>query len=137
MTSVALHPLSPLQGDEILAARKVVLQSGRTAAAADDVRFAYMGLCDPPKEQVHAYDRGEAVDIDRMVRMVLLQGPQADVTEVVVSVTRNEVVSWNEVGDVRPALQMEEAIHVLAALHEHPDWIAALERRGITDLSLV
>jgi primary-amine oxidase len=69
--------------------------------------------------------------------MVLLQGPEANVVEAVVSLRRDAVESWKLVEDVRPALQMEEAINVLAALWDNPDWNAALERRGITDPSLV
>jgi len=77
------------------------------------------------------------VAADRCLRMVLLEGPEADVVEAVVSVTRAEIVRWEIVRDVRPPLQMEESIMVLAALHEHPDWNAALDRRGVVDRSLV
>jgi primary-amine oxidase len=132
-----LHPLAPLAGDEIRAARDIILASGRAEAPNDALRFAYMGLCDPPKDLVRAFDRGEKVDIDRRVRVVLLQGPVADVTEAIVSVTRGVVDSWEAVRDVRPPLQIEESIHVLAALHEHPEWNAALDRRGIVDRSMV
>ena len=75
--------------------------------------------------------------VDRRLRLVLLQGPEADVVEAIVSVTRGEVDRWEIVRDVRPPLQMEESILVLAALHEHPEWNAALDRRGIVDRSLV
>ena len=135
--SPALHPLAPLSGDEIAAAREIVYASGRAEVSTDAVRFAYMGLCDPPKDVVRAFDRGEKVDVDRRVRVVVLQGPVADVTEVIVSVTRGEVDRWEAVRDVRPPLQIEESIHVLAALHEHPEWNAALDRRGIVDHSVV
>jgi primary-amine oxidase len=131
------HPLAPLDGEEILAARDVILECDRLSIAAEDVRFAYVGLADPPKDLVRAIDRGEKVKVDRRVRMLLLQGPEADVVETVVSVTNREIESWQLVRDVRPPLQMEEAIHVLAALWEHPDWNAALDRRGIVDKTLV
>jgi primary-amine oxidase len=137
MSPVPLHPLAPLCGDEITAARQLVLESGRIEIAPEDVRFAYVGLCDPPKDQVHAFDRGEGGPIDRRLRLVLLQGPEADVTEVVVSITGGEILRWHKVTGVRPPLQMEESIMVLAALYEHPDWIAALGRRGVVDRSLV
>jgi primary-amine oxidase len=75
--------------------------------------------------------------LDRRVRLVILEGPEADVVEAIVSVTRGEVDRWEVVPDVRPPLQIEESIHVLAALHEHPDWNAALDRRGVVDRSLV
>ena len=75
--------------------------------------------------------------VDRRLRLVLLQGPEADVVEVIVSISRKEIDRWEIVRDVRPPLQMEESIMVLAALHEHPEWNAALDRRGIVDKSLV
>jgi primary-amine oxidase len=132
-----LHPLAPLTGDEISAAREIIFASRLAEVADDALRFAYMGLCDPPKDLVRAFDRGDTVDIDRRVRVLVLQGPVADVTEAIVSVTRGEVDRWEAVPDVRPPLQIEESIHVLAALHEHPEWNAALDRRGIVDRSLV
>jgi primary-amine oxidase len=133
----ARHPLAPLNGEEIIAAREVVYASGLAAVPNELLRFAYIGLCDPPKEMVRAVDAGEDVVLDRRLRLVILQGPEADVVETVVSVTRAEVDGWVIVRDVRPPLQMEESIMVLAALHEHPEWNAALDRRGVVDRSLV
>src|ERR1700722_17310276 len=127
--SSTVHPLAPLTGDEIIAAREIVFASGRAEVPADLIRFAYLGLCDPPKDLVRAFDRGEDVTVDRRVRLVLLQRPEADVVEAIVSVTRGEVDRWEIVRDVRPALQIEESIGVLAALYDHPEWNAALDRR--------
>jgi primary-amine oxidase len=132
-----LHPLAPLTGEEIVATREAVFASGLADVPSEAIRFAYVGLCDPPKDVVRAVDRGEDVTVDRQVRLVILQGPQADVVEAIVSVTRGEVDRWEVVRDVRPALQIEESIMVLAALHEHPEWNAALDRRGIEDRSLL
>ena len=56
------HPLAPLTGDEIIAAREIVFASGRAEAPDEALRFAYVGLCDPPKELVRAVDRGEDGD---------------------------------------------------------------------------
>ncbi len=131
------HPLARLTGDEIAAARQVVLTSGRADVPPEALRFAYVGLCEPPKETVRAADRGERVALDRRLRLVLLQGPRADVVEVVVSVTRGEVDRWEVVRDVRPPLQIEESMAVIHALQAHPEWNAALDRRGILDRSLV
>ena len=137
MTPATRHPLAPLDVHEIDQARRIVCESDRLVVPPEAVRFAYVGLSDPPKGLVHAFDRGEEVAIDRQLRLVLLQGPDAEVVEAMVSVTRGTIDRWVEVADVRPALQMEEAIGVLAALWHHPDWNAALERRGIVDKSLV
>ena len=133
----ALHPLAPLTGEEITTAREIVFASGRAAVPNEALRFAYVGLSEPPKDMVRAVDAGEDVALDRCLRIVLLEGPEADVVEATVSVTRGEVDRWEIVRDVRPPLQMEESIMVLAALHDHPDWNAALDRRGVVDRSLV
>src|SRR5258708_10338895 len=135
--SPAPHPLAPVSGAEITAAREIIFASGRSEVPNEALRFAYVGLCDPPKELVRAVDAGEEVAVDRRLRLVLLDGPEADVVEAVVSVTRGEVVRWDVVRDVRPPLQMQESIMVLAALHENPEWNAALDRRGVVDHSLV
>ncbi len=132
-----MHPLERLSGDEIAQARDIVLASGRASVPPEALRFAYVGLYEPPKETVRAADRGEEVVIDRQLRLVLLEGPEADVVEAVVSVTRGTIDRWEVVRDVRPPLQIEESIHVIAALHEHPEWNAALDRRGVVDRDLV
>jgi primary-amine oxidase len=132
-----LHPLAPLTGDEITAAREIIFASGRAEVPNEVLRFAYIGLFEPPKEAVRAVDAGEDVPVDRRLRVVLLEGPEADVVEATVSVTRGEIDRWEIVRDVRPPLQMEESIMVLAALHDHPEWNAALDRRGVVDRSLV
>src|ERR1700722_15416251 len=137
MTNPPLHPLAPLAGDEITRARQIVADSGRTSIPAADVRYAYVALCEPPKDLVRAFDRGEDVTVDRRVRLQLLQGPEANVTEAIVSVTRGEVDLWREVAGVPPGLQMEDAMATLVALHENAAWNAALARRGIEDTTLV
>src|SRR6202034_93634 len=107
MTTPPLHPLAPLTGYETAEARRVVGESGRADVPTADIRYAYVGLCEPPKDLVRAFDRGEDVAVDRRVRLQLLQGPEASVTEAVVSVTHGKVDQWRVVDDVRPGLQME------------------------------
>jgi primary-amine oxidase len=54
--------------------------------------------------------------------------------EVVVSVTRGAIVDWQDHADMRPALLMTEAIGAIFTTKEHPDYVAALAKRGITNL---
>ena len=70
--TTALHPLAPVSGDEIIAAREIVFESGRADVPSEALRFAYIGLCDPPKEMVRAVDAGQDVVVDRRLRLVLL-----------------------------------------------------------------
>jgi Cu2+-containing amine oxidase len=55
-----LHPLAPVTGDEIIAAREIVFASGRAEVPNEALRFAYIGLCDPPKEMVRNVDAASA-----------------------------------------------------------------------------
>jgi primary-amine oxidase len=120
------HPLDPLTGDEIVAASTLVRTSGRVG---DTLRFAYVGLDEPTKAEL----AGVNAPIPRRVRMVVVPGPDIGVVEVVVDLDRGEITSWVERADLRPALLFEDSLVAIVALREHPDWQAALARRGITD----
>jgi primary-amine oxidase len=126
------HPLEALSAAEIETAAAILREDERLTDAA---RFAYFGLEEPPKDVVATFDAGDPVE--RRVRVVIVPGPAVDVIEAVVDVNRRAVQSWREVAGVRPGLLFEEAINAIAALNEHPEWQAALARRGITDVSRV
>ncbi len=127
-TEPTLHPLEMLRGPEIEAAVALVRDTGRLSEAA---RFAYVGLEEPEKEALAAFAGGAAVP--RRVRLVVVPGPQASVIEVVVDLTAGAVDSWEERAETRPALLFEESMFAIIACKEHPDWQAAMRRRGITD----
>jgi primary-amine oxidase len=129
---VEAHPLDPLTAEEISAAVALVRDAGRLTKAA---RYAYIGLCEPDKDVVRGFKPGDAVE--RRVRLVVVPGPEATVVEVVVSVTAGAVVSFAEVPEMRPALLIEESMHVIAALREDPAWQAAMRRRGVEDFDKV
>ncbi len=57
--------------------------------------------------------------------------------DVVVSVTAGEVRRWDAVEGMRPALLFLESMNAIFTTKEHPEYIAALARRGITDLDNV
>src|SRR5436309_2613738 len=126
------HPLDALDPAEIQAAGDVLRADSRVPDAA---LFAYFGLDEPSKDAVAGFTAGDRVD--RRVRVVVVPGPAADVVEAVVDVGRRAVVSWHEVPGVRPALLYGESVNAIVALHDHPEWQAALARRGITDLTRV
>src|SRR5215208_373250 len=126
------HPLDALSAQEIEAAANVLRADGRLT---DAVLFAYFGLDEPSKEAVARFTAGDRVD--RQVRVVLVPGPATDVVEAIVDVGRRAVVSWLDVPGARPALLYGESFNAIVALHDHPEWKAALARRGITDLTRV
>jgi primary-amine oxidase len=126
------HPLDALTADEVTAA---------VAAIADDDRFepdmifAHVRLREPHKEVVLAHEPGAPVD--REVEALLVPPGRLEAIEVVVSVTKHEVRVWTAHHGMRPALLFGESISAIMKVKEHPEWQAAMRRRGIDDFDLV
>ncbi len=121
-----------LTADEIERAVEII----RTRPEIDDVaRFAYIALDEPDKDELAAFAGGAA--LSRRVRFVIVPGPAADVVEATVDLAAGSVVAWTPRADVRPALLFEDSLYAILAIREHPDWLAALARRGITDVEQV
>src|SRR5262245_38935016 len=130
--AAAAHPLEERTGEEIGRAAELLRASGRVPEGA---LFASIVLHEPEKDAVAQWKSGDPVD--REVRVVIVPGPENQVIEAVVSVTAGEIRSWQVVDDVRPALLMTEALNAIVTTRAHPDYVAALARRGITDVDRV
>lgn len=126
------HPLDMLTGDEITRAVTLLRATGDVPEGA---LFAHVVLHEPAKEDLARWKAGDP--IDREVRALIVPGPGLDLVETVVSVTHGEVREWRVVEGVRPALLMTEAVNAMFTLKEHPDYRAALAKRGITNLDHV
>jgi primary-amine oxidase len=99
----------------------------------DSVRFAYCGLDEPHKDLVLSGQPS-----DRCLRAFLIDVQSGELSDVVVSLTRREVVS-RHVLDARtegqlPILSQDFAI-TEETVRADPRWQAAMARRGLTDLS--
>jgi primary-amine oxidase len=123
------HPLEMLTGDEIKHAVNILRASGRVP---DGALFAHIVLHEPHKDELTHWKAGDP--IDRRIRVVVVPGPGMDLNEVVVSVTDAKIVDWRDHDDMRPALLITESIGAVYTTKEHPDYIAALAKRGITNL---
>jgi primary-amine oxidase len=132
MTTGTPHPLEMLTGEEIKRAVKILRESGRVPEGA---LFAHIVLHEPPKDQIELWKAGDPVE--RRVRAVIVPGPGMLLNEVVVSVTTGAIVEWVDHTDMRPTLLMTESIGAIVTTKEHPEYVAALARRGITDLDQV
>jgi primary-amine oxidase len=128
------HPLDMLRDDEIERAREVILADGRLDGDGSAL-FAHMVLDEPVKDELARWSPGDPVD--RRVRALLVPGPELDLVEVVVSVSAGEVRSWRSIDGMRPALLVTEVLNAMGAVMEHPEYRAALARRGIDDVERV
>ena len=126
------HPLDMLTADEIRRAVEVLRATGRVG---DDALFAHVVLREPEKDELARWKSGDP--IDRAVRALIVPGPGLTLVEAVVSVAQGELREWHEVEGRRPALLLTEALYAIATTKEHPEYQAALARRGISDLEAV
>ena len=120
------HPLEMLTGDEVTRATSVLRDSGKVPESA---LFASVVLHEPSKADLAHWNQGDPVE--RRVRAVIVPGPENVVVEAVVHVGSGVIESWQEIAGVRPTLLMQEAMLAIGTIRSHPEYLAALERRGI------
>ncbi|WP_250445123.1 primary-amine oxidase [Actinotalea sp. C106] len=123
------HPLAQLDAAEITAAREVLEAAGLVGAST---RFVYLGLEEPDKADLAA---GTSTQVpERRVRALLHDVTRPDAHDVVVSLTRGEVVTDRTLDAALdgqlPVLDAEfELVEQVLATDER--WLAALEARGL------
>ncbi|GAA1938516.1 primary-amine oxidase [Microbacterium aoyamense] len=132
---IAGHPLASLTAAEIEAVRTIVLALPTTS---DATRFAYVGLEEPPKPEVLAWEQGGALP-ERRARVQLLDMRTTHSLDLVVSLATGEVVSSVELDGTAgqlPILDAEfEEVGIIA--NDSAEWVAALAARGLTPADVV
>jgi len=123
------HPLAMLAPEEITAASAIARADGRFPEGAT---FVHVVLHEPDKAELLS-----GGPVDRVIELQLVSGPELGVIEVVVSLTTTSVLTWEVRDDVRPTLLFGESAHAIFTTREHPEYIAALAKRGITDPNMV
>ena len=127
------HPLDPLTGDEIDAARAILEAAG---LLGESVRVPMLLPDEPTKAELAAWTPGDP--IDRRVDATLMDAATGAVSEVVVSVTRGEVVEVREHDPSQapygqPQYLFEEYDRAAEIVKASPQWHAAMTRRGLED----
>jgi primary-amine oxidase len=120
--------LATLTAAEI-AANRAILQ--REGLAGPDVQFSYVGLQEPDKRELFA-----AEGADRRVRSMLVDMATNDSWDVVVSIAEDRVVSSRKLDhavDGQVPVVVDE-FGIVNVIKENPEWIAAMAKRGLTDL---
>ncbi|MBL3700991.1 primary-amine oxidase [Leucobacter luti] len=127
------HPLDPLTGEEIAAARLILAEAGHLTA---DTRVPRMLPLDPPKPALAAWRAGDP--LDRRIRVTLLDRVTGVAREAHVSVSRGEIDSLRELPTAtepygQPQYLFEEYDDAAAIVKASPEWQAAMRRRGLAD----
>lgn len=126
------HPLEPLTAEEVAAAVAIVRAEKQVG---DTFRFPCVTLHEPPKSVVLSFQVGEPVA--REAFLILLDNASGKTYEAIVSLTEQKVTDWTHVPGVQPNIMADELAECEAAVKQHPEFIAALAKRNITDLDAV
>jgi primary-amine oxidase len=129
---MATHPLEPLSEDEF---RQTAAVIRRDREVAESWRFAAIELKEPAKATMRAWAPGD--EIPRIAFAVLWNRADNQTWEATVDLDAGRVLTWEHIPDVCPNFTVDEYHDVDTAMRAHPDVIAALAARGITDMSLV
>jgi primary-amine oxidase len=128
----AAHPLDPLSAEEVAAASRLLREQQKLEPSA---RFVSIALHEPPKADVAEFEPG--APIEREALLVVREREERRTYEAVVSLTREEVVSWEHRPDAQPALTEEDFLAVEEHVKVDPRWQEAMRKRGIEDFELV
>ena len=127
------HPLDPLSAEEI--ARVGALVRAERFDDAYGWRFGSIELVEPIKASLAGWAPGDPVE--RRARAVVWDRAGDGVEEVTVDLGRDAVIDVRRRPGVQANFTVAESEECDAYLRGHPDVIAALAARGITDLDLV
>jgi primary-amine oxidase len=124
-----VHPLDPLTPDEVRRAVEAV-RAGRPGP----IRFVTVSLLEPEKHELAAWPDERPV---RRAEIVAVEPAQERAFEAVVDLVAGTIEGLRELDGDQPAMVPEEYAEIERLMLAHPDFAAALERRGIADRSLV
>jgi len=127
-----LHPLEPLTAEEIIRALHILRTERHLSERA---RIVSVRLHEPPKEVVIHFKQGDP--ITREAFIVVLDNTDGATYEAIVSITGGKVISWQHIPGVQPSIMIDEFFECEKTVKAHPDFQAALHKRGITNLDLV
>jgi primary-amine oxidase len=130
--ALAGHPLDPLTAAEITAATAVVRLDDGFRERGDGCRFITVQLQEPSKDAVLAWEGGGPRPA-REAEVVLFDRRSAETVEAVVDLGAVAVTGRQVLSGVQPMAVVKELMEAEEALRLHPEFQAALARRGVTD----
>ena len=124
------HPLDPLSWQEHWTLLEVLNQDGKLDS---ETRFSMVNLQEPDKKSV--WNWSEELTIPRSAYALVRQKEKS--YKAVVDLNARTITSWEELLDVQPNWIGEEFGSVIEAVKKHPDFIAAMKKRGIEDMTFI
>jgi primary-amine oxidase len=130
---VSDHPLDPLSADEFRAVAQLLRRE--KDVARPHWRIASVELREPTKDVVRAFRPGDP--IEREARVVAWNTDDGTAYVGLLSLTDDALLSWDAQPGKQPNATVDEWHDCDAAMRRHPEVLAALAKRGITDPDLV
>jgi primary-amine oxidase len=133
VTGSPAHPLDPLTAEEIRQAAAILRRDRGVGVVGSAWRFASIELREPAKPEMHTASqtaRREAI-------VVCWDRSDGQAYRSVVSLDGDAVMTWEDLPGQQPNMTVDEWHECDRLLRAHPALVAALARRGITDMSLV
>lgn len=131
-TLAASHPLDPLTTNEITSAVEIVRREGKASANAF---FPIVSLQEPPKAQVLSGQVSH--DSPRRASLTAYELDSHHTFEGVVDLKAGRTTEWRAIPRAEPLQTTPEFKATAAILKTNELWIAALQRRGLTNLDHV
>lgn len=130
MTTTTLHPLEPLTAAEVTRAVAIVRDVKQLAPT---YRFVMVSLREPSRETL-----AKPGAVAREAFLILLDNASGRGYEAVVDLTRGTVMSFEALpAGVQPPIMLDEFVECEEAVKRSPEFLAALKKRGVSDVNLV
>ncbi|RLN54284.1 hypothetical protein BBJ29_007854 [Phytophthora kernoviae] len=135
LDDTVLHPLDPLTPKEVQAMKEIIGDAGYTGP---DIRFSYVMLREPDHATLGAWKSGDAVP--REIGVLVLDKAGNVAHEMAVDIPAHKVIHQRQLDPATdgwgPILD-EDYVAAETITKADPEYVAALAKRGITDLSIV
>src|SRR5262245_49456847 len=127
------HPLDPLTADEIVRAVEIVRQARRVN---DAWRFVTVTLAEPSKDVVRSFKPGTA--IPRQAFVIGIDRGKGEAYEGIVDLVEGTVERFDALpAGIQPPISLDEFTECEEAIKRSPEFLAALKKRGASDVQLV
>ncbi len=124
------HPLDPLSYQEIWRVLELIRDAGHMDR---ETRFSQLTLHEPPKSDVLAWSPG--TEMPRSAYALVRHGN--DSFEAIIDLSAGQVASWSPLQGIQPNWSGDDYEAVVDKVLEHPDFLAGLKARGITDTTFL
>ncbi|WP_417515880.1 primary-amine oxidase [Minwuia sp.] len=128
-SSTTSHPLDPLTADEIRQAARLVRNAD---FATDTLKFETIELAYPEKSFLRGWTAG--APFPRRAHVCAYDTADGTVYECRLDLDEDRLTGYRTVPGARTAIVIDEIVTCAENVARHPDFIAAMKKRGITDL---